>query len=111
MSCKAELGQTDEAKELVEEVIAKNDPADDELFAQAYLALGTAHRKADEPLEAVLAYLHVDLLFFRQRDAHAEALYYLSNLWGQIDRPEQAVQARNLLKSRYGATIWGKRDS
>lgn len=110
-TCLAELGQTDEARSMVEQVIAKNDPADDELFAQAYLALGTVHRKANQPAEAVLAYLHIDLLFFRQRDAHAESLYHLSNLWGQIDKPERAVQARNLLKSRYGGTIWGKRES
>ncbi len=110
-TCLAELGQTEEAQQAIEQVLATNDPADDELFSEAYLALGTVHRKANRPLEAVLAYLHVDLLYFRQRDAHAEALYYLSNLWGQIDKPERAVEARNLLRSRYGGTIWGKRDS
>ncbi len=110
-SCLAELEKTDEAQKIIEDVLAKNDPTDDELFAQAYLALGTVHRRANRPLDAVLAYLHIDLLFFRQRDAHAEALYYLSNLWGQIDKPERAVQTRNLLKSRYGGTIWGKRDT
>ena len=81
-TCLAELGQTEEARQMVEQVIAKNDPTDDELFAQAYLALGTVHRKSNQPLEAVLAYLHIDLLFFRQRDAHAEALYYLSQPLG-----------------------------
>ncbi|MDG2382933.1 MAG: hypothetical protein P8N76_14790 [Pirellulaceae bacterium] len=105
----AELGKTDEAIQTLEDVVAKNDAADAQLFAQAYLAQGAAYRKANRPLDAVLAYLHVDLMFFNQRDAHAEALFYLSELWPKVNSPDRGVQARSLLKSRYGSTGWAKR--
>ena len=110
-ACQAESGETDAAIAALEEVIAKNDPADETLFTQAYLALGAAYRKASRPLEAVLAYLHVDLLFYGQREAHAEALYYLTVLWPQVEQPARAVDARQLLQSRYAGTIWAKRAS
>ncbi len=106
--CMAETGKVDEALADLDDIIAKNDASDDQLFALAYLAQGTAHRKAKRDLDAVMAYLHVDLLFFNQRDAHAEALYYLSELWPKVNNPDRGVEARNLLKSRYGTTGWAK---
>jgi tetratricopeptide (TPR) repeat protein len=108
-ACLAQQGQMSDAIEQLEDVIAKNDPADERLFAQAYLALGTAYREAKQPLDAVLAYLHIDLLFYGQREAHAEALYYLTELWPQVDQPARAVEARQLLQSRYAGTVWAQR--
>ena len=107
-ACMAETGKVDQALAEIDDVIAKNDAADDQLFALAYLAQGTAHRKAQRDLDAVMAYLHVDLLFFNRRDAHAEALYYLGELWPRVNNPDRGVEARNLLKSRYGTTGWAK---
>jgi tetratricopeptide (TPR) repeat protein len=107
--CQAQQGAAATAISELQEVIAKNDPADEPLFAQAYVALGAAYRKAQKPLEAVLAYLHVDLLFYSQREAHAEALYYLTELWPQVDQPARAVEARQMLQSRYAGTVWAKR--
>ena len=74
-ACQAEKGETEVAIQAIENIIANNDATDSELFAQAYLALGTAQRKGERSVDAVLAYLHVDLLFYAERDAHAEALY------------------------------------
>jgi tetratricopeptide (TPR) repeat protein len=108
-ACQAEKGETDRAIEALEQVIAKNDPADGELFAQAYLALGTAYRKAERTVDAVLAYLHIDLLFYAQRSAHAEALYYLSTLWPLVEEPARGVESRQLLQSRYAGSVWAKR--
>ncbi len=108
-ACQAERGQSAEAIHALQDVIAKNDPADDPLFAQAYLALGSAYRQSQHPMDAVLAYLHVDLLFYGQREAHAEALYYLTELWPQVDQPARAVEARQLLQTRYAGTVWAKR--
>ena len=107
-ACMAESGKIDQALTELDDIIAKNDASDDQLFALAYLAQGTAYRKAKRDLDAVMAYLHVDLLFFNQRDAHAEALYYLSELWPKVNNPDRGVEARTLLKSRYGATGWAK---
>jgi tetratricopeptide (TPR) repeat protein len=108
-ACVAETGSAAEAQRELEDVIAKNDPSDEELFAQAYLALGTAYRKADQSMDAVLAYLHIDLLFYSQRTAHAEALYRLTELWPKVEQPARAVETRQLLLARYPGTVWAKR--
>ncbi len=108
-TCWAETGRNSDAIDALEKLIADHDPADRDLFARAYLALGTAYRKAGRPLDAALAYLHVDLLFFQNRAAHAEALYYLTQLWDELQKPERALEARSLLKSRYPNSIWAAR--
>jgi tetratricopeptide (TPR) repeat protein len=108
-ACQAEQGQVEEAIAQLQDALLKNDPADDPLFAQIYLALGSAYRRANQPLDALLAYLHVDLLFYGQREAHAEALYYLTQLWPQVDQPARAVEARQLLQERYAGSVWAKR--
>jgi hypothetical protein len=55
-----------------------------------------------------LAFLHVDTLFFADADQHAQALYYLSDLWGQLNQPDRALEARTTLKNRYAGTRWAK---
>lgn len=105
----AELGQAAESVQTLQDIIDKNDPNDQELFAEAYLALGAAYRQSQRPMDAVLAYLHIDLLFYSQQDAHAQALYHLTNLWPQLQQPDRAVEARKLLNTRYPGTIWSQK--
>jgi tetratricopeptide (TPR) repeat protein len=106
--CQAQMGQATEAIPSLEKIIVESDPQDTELFAQTYNALGACHRLANQPKDAVLAYLHVDLLFYQSPDDHAEALYHLSNLWNQTNKPDRATAARSLLKSRYPSSRWAK---
>ena len=108
-ACEAELGKTDAAIKTAQQVIRDNDPSDVELFAKAYNALGAGFRKSNNPRDAVLAYLHVDLICYRARDAHAESLYYLSKLWPAVGKPDRATESRRLLKSRYPGTTWASR--
>lgn len=108
-ACEAELGKPESAIKTAQEVIRNNDHSDIELFAKAYNALGAGFRKSDNPRDAVLAYLHVDLICYRARDAHAESLYYLSKLWPVVGKPNRASEARSLLKSRYPGTTWASR--
>lgn len=109
-ACSAETGQAEQAVSVLEKIIADHDPQDTELFGRVYNALGRAYRKLGKTKDALLAYLHVDLLFYSDPDIHAEALYYLSRLWGQINRSDRAVAARNLLLERYGGSVWAKRE-
>ena len=108
-ACSALAGDADSSIKTLQTIIQENDASDTELFANAYLAMGTAYAKADKPRDAVLAFLHVDLMFYTERDAHAEALYHLSSLWNEINKPERAVQSRKTLMERYGGTIWANR--
>lgn len=104
--CLAEKGQTDAAIALLNDLIQKNDPQDQTLFARIYNALGRCYMKQNKPKDAVLALLHTDLLFYQDADAHAEALYYLSRLWGDLNKSDRALAARSTLRERYAGSIW-----
>jgi TolA-binding protein len=108
-ACDAQLGGAAAAISELEQVIARNDPAQEELFARSYNALGDCYRAENKPTDAALAYLHVDLLFYRESDAHAEALYNLARVWDQLGKPDRATEARSTLKSRYAGSIWARR--
>ncbi|QDV71667.1 hypothetical protein Poly24_54060 [Rosistilla carotiformis] len=104
--CQAETGAADAAIAAIQKLIADNDESDAELFGRAYNALGACYLKANKPKEALMAYLHVDVLFYSEPDIHAEALYQLSKLWEQVKNPDRSVAARNLLNDRYAGSRW-----
>ncbi|MEA1951308.1 MAG: tetratricopeptide repeat protein, partial [Planctomycetota bacterium] len=87
-------------------IIMAADPEQTRLLARAYNAKGTALRKANKPNDALLAFLHVDVLYFSSPEDHAEALANLAELWGEIHKPQQAMQARQILKQRYKNSRW-----
>lgn len=107
--CMAETSSPAQGVSVIEKIIANNDSTDGELFARAYNALGDCLRKADKPKEALMAYLHVDVLFYSDADTHAEALYHLSQLWDAAKKPDRAVAAKNLLQERYAGSVWANR--
>lgn len=107
--CLAETGKPDEAIALIIDakgVIATNDPKDTRLMARAYNALGTAYARANKKKDAILAFLHTDLLYFQDPDAHAEALYNLANLFQETNKSDRSIEARNTLKQRYAGSVW-----
>lgn len=103
VECLAEAGKPEEAVRLVEGVIAAASPEDSALNARAYNALGAALKKAGRAKEALLAYLHVEVLYSAQSQAHAEALRNLAELWSAANQPQRAAQALQTLQDRYGA--------
>lgn len=105
-SALAGSGKTDEAIKSVEEIIAKADAENQELHARAYTILGNCYKAANKKKEALLAFLHVDLLYPRFAEQHAEALANLATLWAEVDKPERATQARNTLKEKYPDSAW-----
>jgi tetratricopeptide (TPR) repeat protein len=104
--CLAETGKAEEGVALMQEIIKNNDPQDAPLFARTYNALGRCYLKLNKPKDALLAFLHVEILFAGEADAHAEALYHLSKLWGDINKSDRAVTARTTLRERYAGSIW-----
>ena len=107
--CAARLGRPDEGVQIAEKIIRENDSQDGELFARAYNTLGICHREAKRYKEALHAFLHTDVLFFSDPNAHAEALYYLVDLWEKNQKSARALEARSLLKSRYAGTVWASK--
>jgi len=108
--CLAETGKAAEGIALLQELINKNDPQDSLLFGRIYNALGRCYVKENKAKDAALAFLHTDILFYADADAHAESLYYLSKLWPQINKSDRAIAARNTLRERYAGSIWATQD-
>jgi tetratricopeptide (TPR) repeat protein len=98
----------DEALKLLEEVIAKT-PADDvKVNAEAFLRQGDCLREQGNDKDALLAYLHVDVLFRSEKAIHAEALYRLSQLWDKVGQKARGEEAREFLRSEYESSEWAK---
>jgi tetratricopeptide (TPR) repeat protein len=108
-TCLAAMDKSEESIKLAEAVIAAADPEDAELCAKAYNALGSCLRKAGRSKDALLAFLHVDILYASQPAAHAEALKNLTELWSEVGNPARAAEAQDILKSRYANSRWAKR--
>jgi hypothetical protein len=111
-ACLGGAGKTDDAVKMANEVIAKADPEERALHARAYNVLGGVHAKAaakdkeKHANEAVLAFLHVDVLYPHNSLEHAEALGNLATLWDQVGQPQRANDARAKLRSQYPSSRW-----
>jgi tetratricopeptide (TPR) repeat protein len=102
----AETDHVDEAVGMIEAVIRDADPEQKELLARAYNALGNCYERAGKTKDALLAFLHVDLLYNTVPDAHAEALSHLVPLWQEVGQDKSARDARQTLNERYGGSRW-----
>lgn len=107
--CLAELESAEAGLAVIEKVIAENDPSDGELFGKAYNAQGACLLKSGKTKEAVMAFLHVDILFYADPETHAESLHHLGKLWDAIKNPDRAIAARNRLTDLYAGSIWANR--
>jgi hypothetical protein len=98
----------DDATKLIEDVIQNADPEQKELQARAYNALGICYEKASKPKDALLAFLHVDVLYSTVPEAHAEALSHLIPLWIAVGQEARSREARQTLQEKYGNSKWAK---
>jgi tetratricopeptide (TPR) repeat protein len=104
----AETNQLDVAVEMIEQLIQQADPEEKELHARAYNALGNCYQRAGRTKEALLAYLHVDVLYSTVPDAHAEALSQLVALWRAVGQESRARESRQILQERYAGSRWAR---
>lgn len=96
----------DEAIKLLDEVIAKAAPEDSRVQSEAYIRQGDCYQAAGKSKDALIAYLHVDVLFSTEKSFHPEALYNLSRLWTAIQQPDRANEAADKLSSEYPNSPW-----
>jgi tetratricopeptide (TPR) repeat protein len=107
--CAIEMGRSDDVIKTIEEIIEKTDSEQNpEVMATAYNTLGAAYRKAGKTKEALMAYLHVDVMetYAKCADAHAEALANLVDLWTELRQPDRANKARHTLSENYKNSPW-----
>lgn len=107
--CQAESGKADVVLKEVEGIIAKIDPEQKNLLALAYNIRGLLHRKLGQDKEALMDYLHVEVLYSANADAHAEALAALADLFAKTQQTERANRAKQTLLENYPHSPWIKR--
>ena len=104
----AAAGKFDEAEREARAVIDAV-PADDAAMnTQAFLTLGRVYERAKKPIDAILAYLYIDLNYPNAGQARAEALARLAQLWHEVGRPDRARQAREQLVQDYPNSRWAR---
>lgn len=96
----------DEGLKLLDEIIAKAPAEDTRVQAEAYVRQGDCLRSLGKDKEALLAYLHVDVLFSSDRDTHAEALFHLTRLWEKVGQKGRAVETRERLEADFPNSDW-----
>lgn len=99
----------DEALKTLDEVTMKAPATETALQAEAYVLQGNSLQALNRNKEAVLAYLHVDLLFPRETGYHAESLYHMSRLWKLVQSPERGLDAEAKLTGAYPNSSWAKK--
>lgn len=104
----AATGKVDAAVGMIEQVIQDADPEAMQLHARAYNALGSCYEQAGRTKDALLAYLHVDVLYNTVPEAHAEALSHLVPLWQAIGQGERSREAKQTLEEKYAGSHWAK---
>jgi tetratricopeptide (TPR) repeat protein len=95
-----------DALKVLDDVITKAPEDDARVQAEAYLRQGDCLLAQGRDKEALLAYLHVDVLFESEQAVHAETLFRLTSLWAKSGRPDRAAEARGRLESDYPNTEW-----
>ena len=94
------------AEALLRDVIQATPPEDAAGQAPAYNTLGDCLRAANRPKDALLAYLHTDLLYSKDKEEHPRALHQISTLFRQLKQDGQADDFAQRLKTEYPRSRW-----
>lgn len=100
--CLAGEGKVDDAIKQVQEVIKGLDPENEPLQAEAFLTLGNCYMKKKATKDALLAFLHVDIVYPSQTQAHIAALKQLALLWNELGKADRSAAATQQLKELAG---------
>ncbi|WP_417384567.1 tetratricopeptide repeat protein [Gimesia sp.] len=107
--CLEKEGKPQDAIKVLDEIIKNVSSTQSSLLAEVYLKKGDCYQALGESKEALIAYLHVDVLFPSDPAVHAEALYHLSTLWGKVQNKERGAEARAVLQQQYPDSEWAQK--
>jgi tetratricopeptide (TPR) repeat protein len=94
------------AEALLRDVIQATPPEDAAGQAPAYNTLGDCLRAANRPKDALLAYLHTDLLYSKDKEEHPRALHQIVLLFRQLKQDGRADDFAQRLKAEYPRSRW-----
>lgn len=106
--CFQKQNNTAEALAVIEEVLTKVSESDTRVLAEAYLHKGECLRQQNQAKAALMAYLHVDVLYSSEPAEHAQSLFFLSELWGPAGHQDRADEAASRLREKYPNSPWAK---
>jgi tetratricopeptide (TPR) repeat protein len=95
-----------DAETEVRGVIKALPPEDVASQSIAYNTLGDCLRAAGRPKDALLAYLHTDVLYSKDKEQHPRALFQIEQLWRQLKRDDRADEVHAKLKQEYPQSPW-----
>jgi tetratricopeptide (TPR) repeat protein len=95
-----------EAETLVRQVIQAAPAEDVPAQAAAYNTLGDCLRAANRPKDALLAYLHTDLLYGKDKEQHPRALRQIERLFRQLKQDGRADEYVQRLRLEYPRSPW-----
>ncbi|APZ95254.1 tetratricopeptide repeat protein [Fuerstiella marisgermanici] len=108
-ACLQLQNSVDEAIAILEDVISKSPASETRTLAEAWVRKGDCLRQKNETKAALMAYLHVDVLYPGEPAQHAEALARLTELWGPTGHEDRAIEASARLTERYPNSPWAKK--
>ena len=95
-----------EAEADVRAVIKASPAEDDQAQSAAYNTLGDCLRAAGKPKDALLAYLHTDLLYSKDKEQHPRALANIAKLLPRAQGDDRADEAVTRLSQDYPRSPW-----
>lgn len=104
----ASLKKYKEAETLVREVIQENPAEDADSQAPAYNTLGDCLRAANRPKDALIAYLHTDMLYSKDKEEHPRALHGIAAVFRQLKQDAHAEEYAQRLKQEYPRSVWNR---
>lgn len=105
--CLQREGQHEQAVKDLAEISSQAPAGETRLLAEAYVRQGDSFRQIEgRTKDAILAYLHVDVLFPKETALHAESLFWLSKLWTVVGHPDRASTSAAKLESTYPNSKW-----
>ncbi len=81
-----------EAEAAVREVIKETPPEKADVQALAHNTLGDCLRAGGKLKDALLAYLHTDILYDKDKEEDARALFQIAQLWRKLNQSERTTR-------------------
>ena len=104
--CLRRQSQPGKALDTLTEVISEAPEDPPTILARAWLKSGDCQLNLGEQKAALMAYLHVDVLYPSSSAEHAESLYRLMALWQTVGKPDRAQEAETRLQTLYPQSRW-----
>lgn len=106
--CQSQQGQVSEALATLDQVVAQASDSDTRVLAEVWNQKGDCLRQLNQSRAALMAYLHVDILYSSEPAEHAQALLRLSQLWGPTGHQDRAEDAAARLRDKYPNSTWAR---